>query len=65
MMTTATNTSQTTVNPAIVVNSAKGDVKMIVTTKKEEVSNPAKPVSGFAKNTRYSINNNGSGYTGL
>ena len=65
-MTSTTNTNQAPVNTAYVMNPVNGEVKVIVTSKKEEETpNPAKPLDGFAKNTRYSIYNNGGGYTGL
>jgi hypothetical protein len=61
-----TNTNQAAVNATVVVNPSNGEVKVLVAGKKEEkATNPAKPVTGFAKNTRYSIYNNGGGYTGL
>ena len=65
-MTTTTNTNQASVNATFVVNTSNGEVKVVVANKKEEEkTKQAQPVSGFAKNTRYSIYNNGGGYTGL
>ena len=65
-MKSTTNTNQAAVNATVVVNPSNGEVKVLVASKKEEkATNPAKPVMGFAKNTRYSIYNNGGGYTGL
>jgi ABC-type proline/glycine betaine transport system ATPase subunit len=58
------NTAQTTVNTTLVVNPANGQVKVFVNKKTEEMKKP-KAVAAFAKNTRYSIYNNGGGYTGL
>ena len=51
-------------NASYVVNPAKGKVKVIVTIEKTP-NKEMKVVAGFAKNTRYSIYNNGGGYTGL
>ncbi|MBB1284062.1 hypothetical protein HRH25_06730 [Flavisolibacter sp. BT320] len=65
-MSTTTNTTQSTVNASFVVNAINGEVKVIVANQKEEENTKqAQPISGFAKNTRYSIYNNGGGYTGL
>jgi hypothetical protein len=61
---TTQNSTQATVSASYVVNHAKGEVNVIVTTKKEPLKE-AKPVMAFAKNKRYSIYNNGGGYTGL
>lgn len=58
------NTNQAAVNASYVVNSSKGEIKVVVTTKKA-TAKELKTVTGFAKNTRYSIYNNGGGYTGL
>lgn len=63
---TNSNTTQTFVATTYVVNTAKPEVKMIVTNKKkQETKIAAKPVAAFAKNTRYSIFGNAGGYTGL
>lgn len=65
-MTTA-NTTLATVNASYLVNPSNGEIKVMVSninTKKEE-KKTLKTISGFAKNTRYSIYNNGGGYTGL
>lgn len=65
-MSTTTNTTQTTANASFVVNAINGEVKVIVASQKEgENTKQNQPISGFAKNTRYSIYNNGGGYTGL
>jgi hypothetical protein len=66
-MATEKNTIQTTVNASYVVNSSNGEVKVIVSDKKpnKEEKKTLKTAGGFAKNTRYSIYNNGGGYTGL
>ncbi|MDQ3278494.1 MAG: hypothetical protein M3Q06_09215 [Bacteroidota bacterium] len=65
-MTSTTNTNQAPVTAAFVVSQTSGEINVIVSGKKEEEkTNSVKPVSGFAKNTRYSIYNNGGGYTGL
>jgi hypothetical protein len=62
------NTIETTVNASYLVQGGKGNVKVVVTNNAEK---QAKTVSTknttalFAKNTRYSIYNNGGGYTGL
>lgn len=59
------NASQThATNTTLVVNPANGEVKMVVNQKAEE-KRELKMVARFAKNTRYSIYNNGGGYTGL
>ena len=58
------NTSHTTTSAMLVMNSKNGEVKVLLNKKKEETGQP-KVVSAFAKNTRYSIYNNGGGYTGL
>ena len=63
---TKQNTNQTTINTAYVINPAKGEVKLVVTTKTEETKEKQlKTNAGFAKNLRYSLNSNGGGYTGL
>lgn len=60
------NTSEKTINAAYIVNPAQGNVKVVVTTKKEaEKETPIKPVAAFAKTLRYSIDSVGGGYTGL
>ena len=65
-MSTTTNTTQSTVNASFVVNAINGEVKVIVANQKEEENTKQdQPISGFAKNTRYSIYNNGGGYTAL
>lgn len=65
-MSTTTNTTQTAANASYVVNAINGEVKVIVASQKEaENTKQNQPISGFAKNTRYSIYNNGGGYTGL
>jgi hypothetical protein len=61
---TTTNTTETTIKATYVLNPEKGQIKILVTNKKE-VNNAEKQVAAFAKNTRYSIYNNGGGYTGL
>ena len=58
------NTTPATVNASYVINPVKGEVKIVVTEKKE-TKKVMQPLAGFAKNTRYSIYNNGGGYTGL
>jgi hypothetical protein len=66
-MSTTSNTNQVVANASYVVNRSNGDVKVIVSNQKQEESKKQvqQPISGFAKNTRYSIYNNGGGYTGL
>jgi hypothetical protein len=62
----AKNTTETTLSATYVINPTKGNVKVVVTTKKEaEKETSAKPVANFAPNKRYSINSIGGGYTGL
>jgi hypothetical protein len=57
------NSTQQTVSASYVINSAKGEVKVVVSTKKEtEKTIQVKPT--YVK-TRYSIDTNGGGYTGL
>ena len=61
---TTQNSTKSNVSASYVVNPVKGEVKVVVTSEaapKKEL----KAVTGFAKNTRYSIYNNGGGYTGL
>jgi hypothetical protein len=62
---TNTKTNQTAVNTSYVVSSTNGEVKNVVATKEAKAKTTVKSVAGFAKNTRYSIYNNGGGYTGL
>lgn len=62
---TTENTLQAMSNTSYVVNQTNGNVKMLVTSKKQEAKATQKPILNFAKNTRYSIYNNGGGYTGL
>lgn len=63
---TTENTTNATVNASYVVNPANGEIKVIVSNKeKKEMKKSLKTIAGFAKNTRYSIYNNGGGYTGL
>lgn len=61
---TTENTPQVTVNASYVLNKTTGEVNVKVTSKKE-MKTGAKPTGAFAKNIRYSIYNNGGGYTGL
>lgn len=57
------NSTQPTVSATYVINPVKGEVKVLVSTKKEtEKKNHITPV--YVK-TRYSIDTNGGGYTGL
>ena len=57
------NSTQPTVSASYVVTPSKGEVKVLVSTKKEtEKKNYIAPV--YVK-TRYSIDTNGGGYTGL
>ncbi|HEU4902265.1 MAG TPA: hypothetical protein VFT06_05710 [Flavisolibacter sp.] len=59
------NASQPVVNASYVINPAKGEIKMVVTTKKEtEKKTSLKTQPAFVK-TYYSIDTNGGGYTGL
>jgi hypothetical protein len=58
------NTSHTATTTTLVLNPTNGEVKVLLNKKKEETGQP-KAVAAFAKNTRYSIYNNGGGYTGL
>ncbi len=63
---TTENTMHATLNASYVLNPSNGEVKLIVNnTSKKEAKKSLKTVTGFAKNTRYSIYNNGGGYTGL
>lgn len=63
---TTKNATQATVTASYVLNPANGEVKVMVSSKeKKEAKKTLKTVTGFAKNTRYSIYNNGGGYTGL
>lgn len=64
---TTENTTQAIVNASYVINPTNGTVKVMVSNKsnKKEVKQSVKVAGGFAKNTRYSIYNNGGGYTGL
>ena len=66
-MSTTSNTNQVVANASYLVNRSNGDVKVIVSNQKQEETKKLvqQPISGFAKNTRYSIYNNGGGYTGL
>lgn len=65
-MSTTTNANQVVANASFVVNPVNGNVRVIVTNQKqEEIKKQTQPITGFAKNTRYSIYNNGGGYTGL
>ncbi|NTS40929.1 hypothetical protein HRG84_08415 [Flavisolibacter sp. BT320] len=64
-MSTATNTNQTSANVIFVVSATDSKAKGLTVNQKEEETKKTQPVSGFAKNTRYSIYNNGGGYTGL
>jgi hypothetical protein len=65
-MSTSTNSNQTSANVIFVVSATDNEAKGItVNQKEEENTKQPQPVSGFAKNTRYSIYNNGGGYTGL
>lgn len=61
------NTTKAILNTSYVVNPTNGTVKVMVSNKntKKEVKQSVKVAGGFAKNTRYSIYNNGGGYTGL
>ena len=60
---TTNNTTQQTVNASYVLKPAKGEIKVVITTKKEvERKLTVKP--SYVK-TRYSIDTNGGGYTGL
>jgi hypothetical protein len=57
------NSTQATVNASYVINPSKGEIKVVVSTKKEtEKTIQVKPT--YVK-TRYSIDTNGGGYTGL
>jgi uncharacterized protein YktA (UPF0223 family) len=58
------NVNNATINASYVVNATNGEIKVVVSSKKEE-KKTEKTVAAFAKNTRYSIYNNGGGYTGL
>ncbi len=63
---TTPNINELIVETSYIVNPAKSELKVVVTSKKENKSaKHAKAVPSFAKNTRYSIYNNGGGYTGL
>lgn len=65
-MSTTTNTNQASSHASFVVDVINGETEVIVAHQKEEnTKQQAQPVSGFAKNIRYSIYNNGGGYTGL
>ena len=60
------NTTQATVNASYIMNTSTGEVTVKVSAKSEkERKTAAKPAASFAKNIRYSIYNNGGGYTGL
>ncbi len=61
---TTNETKPANVNAAYVVNPVNGETKVII-TKEKESKKQVKVVAAFAKNTRYSIYNNGGGYTGL
>ena len=61
---TTKETNPLNVNASYVVNQTSGEVKVVV-SKVKESKKPVKVVAAFAKNTRYSINNNGGGYSGL
>lgn len=60
---TTKNTTQPTVNASYVLNPAKGEIKMVVTAKKE-VERKVSVKPSYVK-THYSIDSNGGGYTGL
>lgn len=63
---TTKNATQATVNASYILNPANGEVKVMVSNReKKEAKKPLTTITGFAKNTRYSIYNNGGGYTGL
>jgi hypothetical protein len=62
------NAIETTVNTSYLVHGGNGNVKVVVTNKTEKqakTGNTNPSTALFAKNTRYSIYNNGGGYTGL
>ncbi|WP_121354679.1 hypothetical protein [Flavisolibacter nicotianae] len=62
---TTKNANQTTVSTAYVVNPAKGEIKLVMTTSKEkEVKTPVDAQPKYVK-TYYSIDTNGGGYAGL
>lgn len=60
------NTTQAAVDASYVINISTGEINVKMSAKKEKETKMAeKPVGAFAKNIRYSIYNNGGGYTGL
>ena len=63
---TTENTTQATLNASYVINASNGEVKVMVSSKNiKETKKTLNVAGGFAKNSRYSIYNNGGGYTGL
>ena len=63
---TTKNATQATVNASYVLNPANGEIKVMISGKEnKEAKKSSATINGFAKNTRYSIYNNGGGYTGL
>ncbi len=62
---TTQNANQAYVNASYVVNPAKGEVKVVVTKKKDSENGIQRKTKTTFTKTYYSIDTNGGGYAGL